>query len=55
MSAPIAEILTSDEDLSITGLRMKDGSVVTADEYVSAMPVDVFKRLLPASWSTQVG
>ena len=26
--------------------------MVTADEYVSALPVDVFKRMLPAKWST---
>jgi 15-cis-phytoene desaturase len=31
---------------------MRDGSIVTADEYVSALPVDIFKRMMPAAWST---
>jgi len=39
--APVSEILTNE-----------DGSVVTADYYVSAMPVDVLKRLIPTKWST---
>ncbi|KAG8466919.1 hypothetical protein KFE25_008298 [Diacronema lutheri] len=36
----------------IAGLRMRSGEVVTADEYISAMPVDVLKRLVPERWST---
>ena len=36
----------------IEGLRMADGELVVADEYVSAMPVDVVKRLVPKQWST---
>ena len=52
LNSPVAEILTDSNDLSISGLRMKDGSVVIADEYISAMPVDVFKRLIPSAWST---
>ena len=51
-SAPVAEILTREDDGSVQGLRMQDGSIVTADIYVSAMPVDVLKRLVPARWST---
>jgi len=51
-NAPVAEILTREEDGSVQGLRMQDGSIVTADIYVSAMPVDVLKRLVPARWST---
>jgi len=49
--APVSEILTN-EDGSVKGLSMRDGSVVEADMYVSAMPVDVFKRMLPSTWST---
>ena len=30
---------------------MRDGSIVTADEYVSAVPVDIMKRLLPKPWA----
>ena len=47
----VQEILTN-EDGSISGLAMRDGSTVTADVYVSAMPVDVLKRLVPSRWST---
>eukprot|EP00747_Dinoflagellata_sp_TGD_P029565 gnl/TRDRNA2_/TRDRNA2_133988_c2_seq1.p1 gnl/TRDRNA2_/TRDRNA2_133988_c2~~gnl/TRDRNA2_/TRDRNA2_133988_c2_seq1.p1 ORF type:complete len:392 (+),score=77.04 gnl/TRDRNA2_/TRDRNA2_133988_c2_seq1:71-1177(+) len=41
-----------DKDGNIAGLRMADGSLVVADEYVSAMPVDIVKRVIPAAWST---
>ena len=51
LNAPVKEILTN-EDGSIAGLSMRDGSVVEADMYVSAMPVDVVKRMVPRSWST---
>ena len=39
------------EDKSIKALRFADGTEATADVYVSAMPVDVLKRLIPAAWS----
>ena len=48
-SAPVKEILTN-EDGSVKGLQMRDGEVITADKYVSAMPVDVFKRMTPTAW-----
>mmetsp|Transcript_8080 Transcript_8080/g.13204 ORF Transcript_8080/g.13204 Transcript_8080/m.13204 type:complete len:657 (-) Transcript_8080:116-2086(-) len=50
-SVPLQEFMTK-EDGSIEGLKMRDGSVITADEYVSALPVDIFKRMLPKAWST---
>jgi len=31
---------------------MRSGEIVVADEYVSAMPVDIMKRFVPARWST---
>jgi 15-cis-phytoene desaturase len=40
-----------DKDGNLKGLRMADGELVVADEYVSAMPVDVVKRVVPAAWS----
>jgi 15-cis-phytoene desaturase len=49
--SPLEEIMTN-EDGSVAGLKMRDGSIVTADVYVSAMPVDVVKKVLPARWST---
>ena len=30
---------------------MRDGSVVVADTYISAMPVDVVKKVVPKEWS----
>jgi 15-cis-phytoene desaturase len=51
LNSPVKEILTND-DGSCAGLLMRDGTTVTADKYVSAMPVDVFKRLTPMAWST---
>merc|ERR1719331_1087974 len=40
------------EDDTVDHLLMRDGEKVVADEYVSALPVDVFKRMLPAEWAT---
>jgi 15-cis-phytoene desaturase len=48
-SVPVQEILTN-EDGSVAGLKMRDGSTVTADYYVSSMPVDVMKRMVPERW-----
>merc|ERR1719163_109935 len=50
-SAPVKEILTN-EDGTVAGLAMRDGSTVTADIYVSAMPVDIVKRMTPERWQT---
>merc|ERR1711920_597121 len=49
LNAPLQEIVT-DADGAIEGLRLRDGSLITADEYVSAVPVDIFKRLMPKAW-----
>lgn len=34
----------------VTGFQMDDGSLVTGDIYVSAMPVHSLRKVLPASW-----
>ena len=49
LSSPVKEILTN-EDGSVAGLAMRDGSTVTADMYVSAMPVDIVRRMTPMAW-----
>jgi len=49
LNSPVKEILTN-EDGSVAGLAMRDGSTVTADMYVSAMPVDIVKRMTPVAW-----
>ncbi len=36
----------------VSSLSMSDGTEVEADYYVSAVPVDIFKKLTPPSWSS---
>ena len=50
---PSGEILVDDATGEVTGLEMRSGEVVTADYYVSAMPVDILKRFVPMQWQTQ--
>lgn len=50
-SAPVKEIVTND-DGSVAHLLMRSGEEVKADEYISAMPVDIMKRYVPEKWST---
>ena len=50
LNAPLKEILL-EADGSVRGFLLRGGEeVLTADIYVSAMPVDPFKLLLPQSW-----
>lgn len=51
-SSPCVPAIVAPAACQVSGLRMADGSMETADFYVSAMPVDVLKRLIPARWST---
>jgi 15-cis-phytoene desaturase len=48
-SCPIQQIVTND-DGSIKHLLLRNGQKVVADEYVSAMPVDIVKRMIPKNW-----
>jgi len=48
---PIASIDVNSDDNTVQQLTLADGSTVEADMYVSAMPVDVIKRLVPKAWS----
>jgi len=49
MSSPMEKIVTND-DGTINHLLMRSGEKVTADEYISAMPVDIVKRMTPKNW-----
>jgi len=49
MNSPVKEIVTND-DGTIKHLLMRSGEKVVADEYVSAMPVDIVKRMTPKKW-----
>jgi len=50
-SAPFQKFQLND-DGSVKSLLMRSGEEVTADEYISAMPVDVMKRVLPPMWAS---
>jgi len=49
LNSPIKEIVTND-DGSIKHLLLRSGEKVVSDEYVSAMPVDIVKRMIPKKW-----
>lgn len=49
MEAPIRSIVTN-EDGTVDHLLLRSGEKVVADEYVSAMPVDIVKRMIPKNW-----
>mmetsp|Transcript_4459 Transcript_4459/g.7480 ORF Transcript_4459/g.7480 Transcript_4459/m.7480 type:complete len:611 (+) Transcript_4459:123-1955(+) len=49
MSSPIKQIVTND-DGTVQHLELRTGEKVVADEYVSAMPVDIVKRMVPKKW-----
>lgn len=51
-SSPVAEIELNEEDSTVKCLKLANGTTISADYYVSAVPVDVFKRLVPTQWST---
>lgn len=51
MNSPIKEIVTND-DGTINHLLLRSGEKIEADEYVSAMPVDIVKRMLPQKWQS---
>merc|ERR1719253_365318 len=40
------------DDGSVKHLKMVSGEEIVADEYVSAMPVDIMKRMMPKQWGT---
>lgn len=48
---PIREIIINPETLSIERLQLADGSFAEADYYISAMPVDIIKKMIPNQWS----
>lgn len=50
MESPIKEIVVDETDGSIKHLLLRSGEEVVADEYVSAMPVDIVKRMTPTAW-----
>ena len=51
IKSPVKEIVTN-SDGSVKHLLLRTGEKVVADEYISAMPVDIMKRFVPKAWST---
>lgn len=52
MGAPIQEIVVNDNEVhDVNHLLLRNGEKVVADEYISAMPVDLMKRMTPKPWS----
>jgi len=49
-STPIKQIVTND-DGSVKHLLLRSGAKVVADEYISAMPVDIMRRMVPKKWA----
>lgn len=51
VDAPVKRIIVNDDtENSVAGLLLKGGEIVSADYYVSAMPVDAIKKLTPDPW-----
>ena len=54
LNAPLKEILLNEDNsvrgYLIRGLNGAEDEILTADAYVSAMPVDPFKLMLPSPW-----
>jgi 15-cis-phytoene desaturase len=49
MNSPMKEIVTND-DGTVDHLLMRNGEKIVADEYISAMPVDIVRRMVPEKW-----
>jgi 15-cis-phytoene desaturase len=49
MERRLSKILLN-PDGSVKGLQMQDGELVQADAYISTMPVDLLKLMLPQEW-----
>jgi len=51
LNAALEEVVLN-EDGSVKHLLLRGGETVVADEYISAMPVDVLKRVVPTAWQS---
>lgn len=51
VDTPMQEILV-DAEGNVEGIKLRNGEVLTADHYVSAMPVDALKLKLPEVWKS---
>eukprot|EP00595_Chromulina_sp_UTEXLB2642_P001799 CAMPEP_0196761436 /NCGR_PEP_ID=MMETSP1095-20130614/677_1 /TAXON_ID=96789 ORGANISM="Chromulina nebulosa, Strain UTEXLB2642" /NCGR_SAMPLE_ID=MMETSP1095 /ASSEMBLY_ACC=CAM_ASM_000446 /LENGTH=541 /DNA_ID=CAMNT_0042110991 /DNA_START=114 /DNA_END=1740 /DNA_ORIENTATION=- len=51
LNKPVKEIIINPIDNSIKHLVLKSNEIIEADEFISSVPVDIMKRLLPKAWS----
>ena len=51
-SSPVLKIELNERDSTVKSLKLANGTTVTDDYYLLAIPVDVLKRLIPTQWST---
>jgi len=49
--SPVDSIILNEDD-TINHLLMRSGEKVFADHYVSSVPVDIFKKMVPLKWSS---
>lgn len=50
LSSPLDKIVVN-EDGSVKHLLMRSGEIIVADEYISAVPCDIMRRLVPKEWA----
>jgi len=50
LNAPLDKIVVN-EDGSVKHLLLRCGEIVEADEYISGVPCDIMKRLVPKEWA----
>merc|ERR1719253_839454 len=50
LSRPMDKFVLN-EDNTVKHILMRDGSIIEADEYISAMPCDIMKRMVPKEWA----
>jgi len=51
INAPLKRILVNDDVInSVSGILLQGDEILTADYYISAMPVDAVKKLTPDEW-----
>ncbi|CAE8668743.1 unnamed protein product, partial [Polarella glacialis] len=51
LNSPLDKIVVN-ENGSVKHLLMRSGEIIVADEYISAVPCDIMRRLVPKEWST---
>jgi len=52
LCSKILDRIETNDDGSVKQFTMRGGEVFTADEYVTSVPCDIMKRIMPKAWST---